>query len=333
MHTVEGRAELRLLNLPPIAKKKFAALKALVEDSEALTRVALGRERALEDLVYDAQRRRSICNPTDEPERAKHLTIEVEELQAESQRLHSDRMKRESIRGNATQILSQLRFNFLAAEDFAFPQVRPCTRAPAHPRDGEDLKAAIVRVRRAISDAQAELVRVKQAPCTPEEARAAIIAEVNRLAAIGKPTLQFNGPKIAIHFPDQQQHSMPGQALVAPSGAASAMMCWLFADQIIQHATANLDQIVGGISTPDRKRMIGELEAELAALEHDEESLITQGLDGGLEVHRRPFASPYAILGIEVVPPLIEAAPTPQQRRRLNGNTREDNDAAHQAAE
>jgi hypothetical protein len=332
MHTVEGRAELRLLNLPPIAKRKFGALKALVEDSEALTRVALSREKTIEDAVFDAQRRRSLCNPTDEPERAKHLTIEVEELQAEAQRLNADRMKRESIRGNATQILSQLRFNFLAAEDYLFPTTRPYSGPPAHPRDGESLADAITRIRRDISNTQAELTRVKRAPPSADEAKAVIIAEINRLAALGKPQLSITDDgKIKIWFPDQQLHAVPGSALVAPSGSASAMMCWLFADKIIQHATVNLDQIVGGISTPDRKRSIAELEAELFQLETDEESLVSQALDAGMEAHRRAHASGFALLGLEVVPPFMEAAPPPQ-RRRLNGN-REDNDPAQQAAE
>lgn len=133
MHTVEGRAELRLLGLPSVAKRKYGALKALVEDSEALTRVALSREKAIEDAILTAQAARSRVDPQAEPERANYLNKEVEELQAEASRLNSDRMKRESIRSNATQILSQLRYNFLAAEDYIFPQVRAYSGSPARP--------------------------------------------------------------------------------------------------------------------------------------------------------------------------------------------------------
>jgi hypothetical protein len=78
--------------------------------------------------------------------------------------------------------------------------------------------------------------------------------------------------------------------------------------------------------------MLAELAVELAQLETDEESLITQALDAGMEAHRRVHASGFALLGLEVVPPFIEPAPTPA-RRRLNGNRNEDNDAAQQAAE
>jgi hypothetical protein len=173
----------------------------------------------------------------------------------------------------------------------------------AHPREGEDLAAVITRVRRDISRAQAELTRVKTAPPTPAEAKSAVRAEIERLALLGKPSLQINGNKIAIHFLDQQMHAAPGQAFVAPSGSASAMLCWLFGDQIIKHATANLDQIEGGISTADRKRKVAELEAELFQLETDEESLVAQALDAGMEAHRRVHASGFALLGLEVVPP------------------------------
>jgi hypothetical protein len=334
IHTVEGRAEARLLSLPAVARRKFAALKAQAEDTGALTKVALERERIVQDGIYEAQRRRSYVDPQAEPERAAYLNAEVQELETELARLNADRMRRESVRNNAMQILSQLRYAFLAAEDFAFPAVRPYTGAPAHPRDGEDLAAALLRVRRDISRVQGELTRTKQAPLTPDEARAALITEINRLAAIGKPTLQIDDAgKIAIRFCDQQMFGAPGSALVAPSGSASAMLCWLFGDKIIQHATANLDQIEGSISTADRKRKLGELEAELFQLETDEESLVSQAQDAGAEVHRRIYASGLALLGLEVVPPFIEpTAPTPTQRR-LNGNTREDNNDAAQAAE
>jgi hypothetical protein len=333
MHTPEGRVNIRLDSLPPVARRKYQGLRALAEDNAALTKTAMAREKAIEDALYDAQRRRSLCNPQDEPERAAHLNREVEDVQAELQRLNAARMRRESVRANTEQILAQLRYNFLSAEDYLFPQTRACTRAPAKPRDGEDLTAAITRIRQDISRVQAALTGTKRAPCTPAEAKAQVIAEVERLAAIGKPNLRIEeGGKVGIFFPDQQQHAAPGSALVAPSGSASAMMCWLFTDQIIQHAVANLDQIVGGISAADRKRKIADLEAELFQLETDEESLITQALDAGMEAHRRPYASGFALLGIEVMPPIIAPAPTPA--RRLNGNNHEDHaEAARQAAE
>jgi hypothetical protein len=47
-------------------------------------------------------------------------------------------------------------------------------------------------------------------------------------------------------------------------------------------------------------------------LEHTEEALITVALAQGIEVHRRPYASPWSLLGIEpgepVEAPLLQAA-------------------------
>jgi hypothetical protein len=213
LHTQEGRINIRLDSLPPVARRKFAALQALAEDNAALTKVALAREKGIEDALYDAQRRRSICNPNDEPERAAHLSREAADVQAELDRLHAARMRRESVRSNTEQIVAQLKFNFLAAEDYMFPQVRAYDGPPAHPRDGEDLKAAVTRIRGEISRVQAELTRVKQAPLTPDEAKATVIAEINRLAALGKPQLSItDGGNIKVWFPDQQMHSVPGQA-------------------------------------------------------------------------------------------------------------------------
>ena len=236
---------------------------------------------------------------------------EVEDLQAEAARLNAARMRRESVRANTEQILAQLKYNFLAAEDFSFPHVRAYAGPPAHPRDGEDLTAAIVRVRAAIVACKTELTRIKQAPPCVDEARASIVAEVNRLANLGKPQLRVtDGGTITIHFLDQQQYAAPGSALAAPSGSASAMLCWLFGDKIIAHATANLDQLEGGLSAADRKRQTADLEAELFRLETDEESLVQQALDAGMEAHRRTHASPFALLGLEIVPPsaVLQAA-------------------------
>ena len=80
----------------------------------------------------------------------------------------------------------------------------------------------------------------------------------------------------------------------------------------------------------DRTRRIRQLEAHILALEHQEEGLVTAGLAQGLEVHRRPFAYPLALLGLEPIPPMV-AAPEPMPaRRRIN---RTEGAANAQAAE
>jgi hypothetical protein len=73
----------------------------------------------------------------------------------------------------------------------------------------------------------------------------------------------------------------------------------MFRDQIVELCTARLEEVAGGITAADRARRIAELERQLFQLEHGEEQLIEAALAAGLEVHRRPHASPYALLGIE----------------------------------
>jgi hypothetical protein len=78
-------------------------------------------------------------------------------------------------------------------------------------------------------------------------------------------------------------------------------------------STVGIDSVEGGISAPDRKARIIEIEAHIRQLEHEEEGLIEQALAAGIEVHRRYDASPYAVLGLaaswQAAPqPVMEAA-------------------------
>jgi hypothetical protein len=88
----------------------------------------------------------------------------------------------------------------------------------------------------------------------------------------------------------------------APSGSGTKLVAWLFKDRLLERAAARVAEIVGdsGISKSERERHTAELNDEIRRLEHEEESLIVQALDAGLDVHRRYQASPFALLGLEV---------------------------------
>jgi hypothetical protein len=51
----------------------------------------------------------------------------------------------------------------------------------------------------------------------------------------------------------------------------------------------------------ERIRRVAELEAELDRFERDEETLISRAASDGLDILRRPDASPAAVLGVAVV--------------------------------
>jgi hypothetical protein len=307
-HTPEGRIAAWLLQLPPAARRKYEALRAQVTDGAALTRAAMDREKLAEDVVNDVSRRLRYVDASIEPERVRALGSELEDARAAFAAANAERTRRAGVRANAEQVLVQLNYNFLAADSIGGPYgVRAYSGPPAAPRNGESLSDAVLRIRREVVTAQSELAAVRRAPPAADEARAAIVAEINRLAGIGTPQLSIANGKATLWFPDQQQHAAPGSALAAPSGSASALLCWLFRDQIVELCTARLEQVAGGITAADRAARIAELERQLFQLEHDEEQLIEAAVAAGLEVHRRPHASPYALLGIE--PRMEQEAP------------------------
>ena len=56
-------------------------------------------------------------------------------------------------------------------------------------------------------------------------------------------------------------------------------------------------------SAAERAERIPELERRAFVLEWEEESLVEQALDAGLEVHRRVDANPFAVLGVALPEP------------------------------
>jgi hypothetical protein len=156
-------------------------------------------------------------------------------------------------------------------------------------------------VRSQIANANTEITRLRTAPCTADEIRAAVLAKVEQLAAQGAPHISSDSGTVTIRFADEPQFADPGTVMSAPAGSNSKMLAWLFPDQMLARLTAGLDDVVpGGVSKEEREQRTAELNAEVRELEHAEEALVTQAIEQGLDVHRRPTASPFALLGVEV---------------------------------
>jgi hypothetical protein len=307
-HTEEGRIAISLNALPPIARRKFEALQALVRDAGALVKSSLEREHLLELRLFDLQRRLRLLNPKIDADLIKDLGREHAEIRAEVHRARDERMARNSVRGNADQIISQLKCNFLAADNVIGPWGVHAYEGRVQLRDGESLPDAIQRVRSELQRTQGQLAAVKAAPPARAEVEAALVAEINRWAAEGAPKISLDGGKVSIAWPDVQLYALPGSELSAPSGSASKLICFLFRAEMLKRVTASVANI-DGITAAERKQQVAELEVRLARQEHEEEQLIEMALAAGVECHRRPAASPYALLGIERNPEAVRAQP------------------------
>jgi hypothetical protein len=228
------------------------------------------------------------------------LTRERDQLRQERDELEAQRNVRNGMRGNSEQIVSQLQvFIPRLIEVGAGGPLRVVT-ASAQPRQHETLKDAILRTRREIANLKSERNALRVAPPTAAEIRAAIIAEVDAAAARGAPRVTVENGKVSVRFADQVEFANPGAPLSAPSGSASAQLCWLHRDQIIARLSAGLDDAAEGVSQQQRDGRSREIEQQIFDLETEEECLIVEAVKEGLEVHRRHDANPLCWLGLEV---------------------------------
>jgi len=286
--------------LPARARAKYDDLKATLADAEALQRSLQERIRTKEERASQlAHERDHSADGTAQT----RLDAELARVRADLDKLERERSKRNSVRANTEQVISRIN-NFVGelfsgASDINPP---PWPDAVPGPHESESVGDAILRLRSEISVARSELQRIKTAPLPASEVRAAIAAEVDRMAAAGTPRITV-GPagKVAIDWCDVQAFAAPGQARSAPSGSASQLACWWDRDAMIERLTAGIVDAPGSIPAAERPPRIRESELRLLALEIGEERLVVLALEQGLGIDRRLDVSPWAVLysGVE----------------------------------
>jgi len=292
-----------IARLPLPARRKLRAIEALVNDGEALQRAADERYRALQDAAFGLGGRIARCDPQVEAARISELKAELAGVQADLETLAMDRGKRNGMVGNATQVLARLRDGFLPSLE-TVAHLRPFTAPAARP--APDIKSALLKVRSDIGNAEVELTRVQHAPPTPDEIKVQLRQHVQALADKGTPRViskSDDRSKIEVEWPDASPFTQ-----AAPRGSAHELLAWLFPQQVFEQLCEGADAISGGILAAERVSRIAELTAQILDLERVEESLVEQALAAGLEVHRRPSASPLAVLGLEYYTPVSAAA-------------------------
>jgi hypothetical protein len=290
-----------LQRLPFEAQRRYRNLAAMVTDSQALVRSAMERLASVDQELWMKEQRLARLDPRHESDTVATCIRERDHLRQERDELEAQRNVRNGMRANAEQVLSQLQvFIPRLIEIGAGGPLRVVT-ATAQPRQNETLKDAILRTRRAIADLKAELNRLRIAPPTPAEIRAAIVAEVDAAAARGAPRVSVEHGVVRVHFADVVEFANPGAPMSAPSGSGSAFQCWLHHDEVVAALTAGIDdKAKGGISKQQRQATSREVEQQIFQLETDEESLIVEAVKEGMEVHRRHDANPLVWLGLEV---------------------------------
>jgi hypothetical protein len=190
--------------LPAHAQQKYQELKGQLSDAEALQRSLMDRIKEAEDKAAHIARRRSYSNDTG-------LDAELEACRASLDRLERERTRRNGIRANTEQVVSRIN-NFLLARMSGAADIAPPPRLrslPAARRKGESIGDALLRVRREIAAAKAELLQIKSAPPPSDEIKIAIIETVKALAEEGRPRVTSDGGKVALHLPDVPAVRLP----------------------------------------------------------------------------------------------------------------------------
>jgi hypothetical protein len=125
----------------------------------------------------------------------------------------------------------------------------------------------------------------------------------------GSSLVVITGPKIDVHLPDVVLYGQGGGGLAAPSGSVSRIIAAIDPEGSFRRIMAAVPETGEGISAADRARREREIAAEILRLEHVEEALVVRALAAGLEVHRRPDASGWALLGLTATARPVEAPP------------------------
>jgi hypothetical protein len=179
---------------------------------------------------------------------------------------------------------------------------------PANPDEGEDYPDAIEYVREAISETQVKAKEVLRAPVTAADAKKAARQQISQLAEMGRPRvtqLLARGGKI--EWPVLSLHGVKTDGYIPQVTDVTALVAWFTKDKLIERIEKEIDaQNDGdGLSADDRKFKLMELAETKLALEREEESLITQADEKGIEIARRPDADPRAVLGLSsALPPM-----------------------------
>jgi hypothetical protein len=296
---VEGRQAVTInipQMLPPKAREKWSRMVGAVADAEASLNALTARIKGAEHEVMIAQAGIRAGNPRDLAGYAR-LQRNLDAAGATLASVEAERGARQERLWSAQAAISPVtnwfgRFN---SGPVPMGSMFVDVAVDARPAPGETIEIALDRVRNDVAEARGALMRLKAAPLPADEIKRQIAAEVDRKAARGAPTVDFNGSRVSIRWPDTGEFVQ-----FAPTGTASDQLCWLFKSAYVEALTRDVDEQVGdrGVALADRPPLEMRLTERLLAAERIEEALVEIAVEAGRPVRRRSDADVMAVLGI-----------------------------------
>jgi hypothetical protein len=267
--------------LPEPARRKLVTLMRQAEHHCALAEVERTRAKGMRARVTDVRNRLAASAVESE---TGPLRIAEQNLQ-EQETLQQTRFERYT---QTQRLITQINA-WLAS----LPPTTVLVPVTSEIRSEGNYQQQVERLRREITERQAELLKVNSARAPVEDAREQVRRLVDTLSRA--PSLNTDGGKLSV--PSWQRASF---------GPASfrdviALLCWLDRDRIIAALDIEIEKLPvdkDALPPEQRVRRVSELETDIARLELEEEAVISAASAMGLDIPRREFASPAAVPGV-----------------------------------
>jgi hypothetical protein len=162
---------------------------------------------------------------------------------------------------------------------------------------GETVSGAIAAVRGEIAALKQQMAAVRAAPLRRSSQQEAIGAYLSRLSQQARPRIGFD-------VRGNARVAWTEDLVTSKDDLLGLLAFILGAEQLSAAFARELEQEperADALTPEERDKRIAELSASLLALERREEALIDRAANDGLDVLRRPDASPLAVLGVVIV--------------------------------
>jgi hypothetical protein len=162
-------------------------------------------------------------------------------------------------------------------------------------KPGETLGAAIEALRTGIASTKQHLAAVRSAPLPLADQKRLAAEFIERAARTAKPTVAVVRDQLTVRWRDD---------VIAGREDLLATLAWLAPQAVLAAIEKEIDQQqpvrTDAMPRLERVKRTTELQEQLLQLEQREEALIVHAAGDGLEILRRPDASPLAVLGVVI---------------------------------
>ncbi|WP_029582937.1 hypothetical protein [Bradyrhizobium sp. URHD0069] len=310
--------------LPPPAAERLRELRQLGDDAHLLVRSA---HEETQDLRTEIQGHRNRLHRLRGARGADGFDLDDDDVRVTSEQARLDQkmveLKRRSelgeLRGERWRIL---RTTIKNAEDWVRSKpggTEIVMHEPVEPqlKKGEDILAAIERIRRRGRELEADLARIAASPWPSAIAKQKMRERIGQLAESGRPWVEQaieNDAEIPFQTQTHPVRILNGDpSLIGFTELPDtlALLAWLHGDALIAALDREIDEVAddpNALTAAQRQKAEGEVRADLLSVQRQEAELVWKAQADGAAVTHRPDIDPRALLGVKLI-----AAPHPNQ--------------------